>query len=210
MPEQNTNLSPDLQIGAVVLAAGESRRMGQPKMSLPWGQTTVIARVVEVLLTSGLTEISVVTGGWHEFVERSLNHLPVGTVFNPQYTNNDMAHSLNIGLATLNETIQAVLVVLGDQPQIEVETVQILIEVYRETGAQLIVPSYNHRRGHPWLVGRRLWTDLLLLQPPATLREFLNDHADQIHYVSLATASVLKDLDTPDEYERQRPQGPEA
>ena len=179
--------------------------MGQPKMVLPWGKTTVIARVVEVLLEAGLAEVIVVTGGSHTDVDAALQHLPVQTIFNPQYTANDMLRSLQVGLGMHHENIQATLVALGDQPQIEVNTVRALTEAYQETGPPLIVPSFQNRRGHPWLLSRSLWSTVFALHAPATLRDFLNQHRDQIHYLTVATPSILKDLDTPAEYDRERP-----
>lgn len=193
------------KIGAVILAAGQSRRMGQPKMVLPWGETTVIARVAEVLLEAGLAEVIVVTGGSYTEVETALQHLQVQTIFNPQYTNNNMLRSLQVGLGMHHENIQATLVALGDQPQIEVDTVRALAEAYQETGPPLIVPSFQNRRGHPWLVSRSLWPAVFALPAPATLRDFLNQHRDQIHYLTVTTPSILKDLDTPAEYDRERP-----
>jgi len=179
--------------------------MGQPKMVLPWGQTTVIARVAEVLLEAGLAEVIVVTGGSYTDVETALQHLPVQTIFNPQYTGNDMLRSLQVGLGKHHENIQATLVALGDQPQIEVDTVRALAEAYQETGSPLIIPSFNNRRGHPWLVSRTIWPNVFALDAPATLRDFLNQHRDQIHYLTVTTPSILKDLDTPADYDRERP-----
>ena len=194
-----------IQIGAIVLAAGQSFRMGQPKMVLPWGQTTVIARVAEVLLEAGLAEVIVVTGGSHSQVETALRHIPVHTVFNQEYADNDMVRSLQVGLGMHRENILATLVALGDQPQIETVTVRALAEAYHETGSSLIVPSFKNRRGHPWLVSRTFWPAVFALHAPATLRDFLNQHGDQIHYLTVTTPSILKDLDTPEDYDRERP-----
>ena len=207
MRSDNDTTPTQAQIGAVVLAAGESRRMGKPKMILPWGDSTVIARVCEVLLTSGILEIRVVTGGGREEVDAALQHLPVNTVFNPEYANRNMIHSLQTGIACLSENLKATLVVLGDQPQIELETVCRLVEAFQDIGAPLIIPSYQYRRGHPWLVSRSLWPEILALQPPATLRDYLNNHSAQIEYINLATPTILKDLDTPEDYARERPAG---
>ena len=192
-------------IGAVILAAGQSRRMGRPKMVLPWGRTTVIARVAEVLLAAGLAEVIVVTGGSYTDVETALQHLPVQTIFNPQYTNNDMLHSLQVGLGMHHENIQATVVALGDQPQIEIATVRSLVEAYQEIDSPLIIPSFNNRRGHTWLVSRTLWPDVFALHAPATPRDFLNQNVDRIHYITVTTPSILKDLDTPADYDRERP-----
>ena len=76
-----------MRVGAVVLAAGRSRRMGRPKMILPWGETTVIGQVVNVLLAAGVDDLLVVTGGAREDVESALVDMPVRTIFNPDFAN---------------------------------------------------------------------------------------------------------------------------
>jgi molybdenum cofactor cytidylyltransferase len=192
-------------IAAVVLAAGLSRRMGQPKMVLPWGNTTVIGRVVQTLIDAGLSQILVVTGGARNRVEDALRDLPVRTVNNPRYEQDHMAFSLQVGLSNLPKEVDAALIVLGDQPQVETCVVKTILETYTEAPAPLIVPSYRMRRGHPWLIERSLWKAVWALKPPQTLRDFMNAHAGQIRYLEFETASVLSDLDTPSDYERQRP-----
>ena len=190
-------------IGAVVMAAGRSQRMGRPKMVLPWGGTTVIGQVVDVLLTSGVGDVVVVTGGAREHVESVLGGLPVRIIYNPDYANGEMARTLQVGLSAMEEGIEAALVVLGDQPQIEQTVVETVIAAF-EQGSHLVVPSYQMRRGHPWLVARSLWDDLLGLRPPKTLRDFLNIHTSDIHYVNADTPSIIQDLDTPEDYHRFR------
>ncbi|MEW5872119.1 MAG: nucleotidyltransferase family protein [Chloroflexota bacterium] len=198
-------------IGAVILAAGLSQRMGRPKMTLPWGRRTVIGQVVSVMARAGVEEVRVVTGGAREQVEAALHDLrmaaaSIQTVFNPRFAEDHMLLSLQTGLASLPEDVQAALVALGDQPQVQVEVVQAVIQAYQETGAALVVPSYQMRRGHPWLIERGLWEKVLALHPPHTLRDVLNQNAAQIHYLPVETDTVLRDLDTPQEYASQRPQ----
>jgi len=189
-------------IGAVVLAAGRSQRMGRPKMTLPWGDTTVIGQVVRVLLSSAAAEVIVVTGGNSEGVEAALNNLPVRTIFNPDYANGEMLLTLQLGLAMLSDEMEAALVVLGDQPQIDEVVVQSLITNYVNGTHSLVVPSYQKRRGHPWLIARQLWKTLLDLRPPASMRDFLNQHVADLHYVNVNTPAILQDLDTPEDYQR--------
>ncbi len=191
-------------IGAVVLAAGRSQRMGRPKMVLPWGETTVIGRVVEVLLASGVEDIVIVTGGARKEVESALAGYPLRIVYNPDYADGEMTRSLQVGLYALGTRVEAALVVLGDQPQIEQTVLEAVIGAY-EQGSQLVVPSYQIRRGHPWLVARSLWDSLLELRSPETLRDFLNDYASEIVYLDVDTPSIIQDLDTPDDYHRFRP-----
>jgi molybdenum cofactor cytidylyltransferase len=193
-------------VAAVVMAAGCSSRMGQPKMVLPWGDTTVIGRVVWVLSQVGIQPIVVVTGDARSQVETALSASGAQLVFNPYFARQEMLVSLKIGLGVLGEDVEAALVVLGDQPQIELDVVLSILERYRSRRAALVVPSFHMHRGHPWLVERRLWRAIFDLDPASTLRDLLNRHADQIDYLNVETPSVLQDLDTPEDYQRQRPQ----
>jgi molybdenum cofactor cytidylyltransferase len=93
----------------------------------------------------------------------------------------------------------------GDQPQIQVGSVQVILQEYESTGASLIVPSYQMRRGHPWLVARELWNEILEMRSPESPREFLNRHAKEIKYINVNTPSILADLDTPEDYLKSRP-----
>jgi molybdenum cofactor cytidylyltransferase len=202
MPMGNQN---EQSVAAVVLAAGRSRRMGQPKMILPWGDTTVIGRVVGVLHQAAIQRVVVVTGGARRQVEAALSGSAVKLVFNPRFAQEEMLVSLQLGLRALENDAAAALVVLGDQPQIKVEVVQLILDRYRARQAPLVVPSFQMRRGHPWLVEHRLWKSILELRSDCTIRDFLNQCADQIDYLMVDTSSVLQDLDTPKDYQRQRP-----
>jgi molybdenum cofactor cytidylyltransferase len=192
-------------IGAVVLAAGQSRRMGSSKMVLPWGKTTVIAQVVGVLLQCPIEAIVVVTGGAADEVQAALQGLPVTLVHNPNFNHSEMIDSLRIGLRAMSTSIQTALVALGDQPQIRAEVVAQLAARRTQAQTTLLVPSYHMRRGHPWLVDRCHWAELYDLPPAETLRGFLSAHAREIDYVLVDTPSVLSDLDTPEAYQRSRP-----
>lgn len=192
-------------IAAVVLAAGESTRMGRPKMVLPWGETTVVGRVVQVLSQSGVEQIVVVTGGAQERVEEALQGFPVRCVFNPRYTQDEMLLSLRTGLSALPSQYQAAMVALGDQPQIETYVVQSLLEKFRQSGSAMVIPSYKMRRGHPWILAQGLWETVYALPAGATMRDLIRKHAGQIAYLEVDTPSILRDLDTPEEYRRQRP-----
>ena len=101
--------------------------------------------------------------------------------------------------------VEATLIGLGDQPQIQESSVRLICETYREYRSGLIVPSFQMRRGHPWLVTRRLWNEILELQPPESPRDFLNKHAGEIRYVNVDTRSILADLDTPEDYRKAHP-----
>ena len=105
----------------------------------------------------------------------------------------------------LREQAQAVLIGLGDQPQVQQKSVRAISDAYEATASSLIVPSFQRKRGHPWLVARPLWDELLTLKPHRTPRDFLNDHSDEIQYVDVDNATILADLDTPEDYRKSHP-----
>jgi molybdenum cofactor cytidylyltransferase len=191
---------------AVVLAAGCSTRMGRPKLVLPWGNTTVIGQVVTTLMQAGVTEIVVVTGGARAEVEAALAGFPVRMVFNARYQEDAMLLSLQVGLRTLKKSqSEGALIILGDQPHLKGEVLQGLLAAYTARRAPLVVPSFQYRRGHPWVLERSLWAAALGAAPSTTLRDFLNQHAAQIEYVNVDNDSILNDLDYPEDYARLHP-----
>lgn len=192
-------------ISAIVLAAGQSKRMGEPKMLLPWGSTSVLAHVIEILGKSEITEIVVVTGAEGARIQESISGYNVGIVFNENYTNDDLLSSIQRGISVQRPETQAALICLGDQPQVQERTVQVVCEAFHKTQGKLVVPSYQMRRGHPWLVARELWKELLAMKSPQTPRDFLNKHAKEIEYVNVESPSVVEDLDTPEDYLRFKP-----
>ncbi|HSL28472.1 MAG TPA: nucleotidyltransferase family protein [Anaerolineales bacterium] len=192
-------------IAAVILAAGQSRRMGQPKLVLPWGKLTVIEHVITVFQSAGIEDILVVTGGARQQVENLLQSYSIRFIHNEEYENGEMLSSLQRGLRNMKSETWATLVGLGDQPQVQKSTVRLVTETYRQNRSALVVPSFEKRRGHPWLVARPLWEELMSLRQPASPRDFLNNHSAEIDYVNVDTASILTDLDTPRDYDQFRP-----
>ncbi|MGE5073118.1 MAG: nucleotidyltransferase family protein [Anaerolineae bacterium] len=187
-------------ISALVLAAGQSKRMGRPKMSLPWADTTVLGRVIEVCKTAGVPDVLIVTGADRAAVEDIATRAGARTVFNPAFADQEMLGSLQIGLRAMTAETEAIVMALGDQPQIQESTVRSILERYQREHPALIVPSYRMRRGHPWLLARPLWSGILEMRAPLTARDFLRAHERDITYVDVETPTVLMDLDTPQDY----------
>jgi molybdenum cofactor cytidylyltransferase len=180
--------------------------MGQPKMLLPWGEHNVIRQVTTTVLGNGVTTPIIVTGRSAEEVRLSLHDLPVRFAHNPAYETTEMLESLQAGMRCLPQEADAFLVVLGDNPQIEGQTIRQICREFFTRDLALIIPSHQYRRGHPWLIRKNLWPELLAMPATDTLRLFLNRHAQDIHYLNVDTPSILMDLDTLDEYHRQKPE----
>lgn len=186
-------------ISAIVLAAGKSTRMGRQKMLMPWGDTTVLGKVVQTLRNSEVKEIILVA---NPEVSARLTDCGLRIALN---STGEMLTSLQLGLQALNPSAQAALICLGDQPQMEERSVRAVCEAFLNGKPNLVAPSYRMRRGHPWLAARPLWEEILQMRPPETPRDFLNRHADEIEYVEAGTPSIFADLDTPEDYLQSKP-----
>jgi len=194
-------------IAAVLLAAGESRRMGRPKLTLPWGNGgSMISQVVSRFREAGADPLLVVTGGDREEVERALQRAGAQCLLNPTYRQGGMLSSIKVGLRRLQDgDAEAAMVAPADLPSLSVATLRSLLDHRRRSGADLIVPSYEMRRGHPVLIGRDLWQEVLDLPDGETLRDFLRRRPGSIDCVVVEDAGVIQDIDTPEDYERGAP-----
>jgi molybdenum cofactor cytidylyltransferase len=194
-------------LGAVVLAAGHSRRMGRFKLLLPWQGGTVIGQVVTTLAQAGVDQILVVTGNRAEDVALALPAGHMRAVLNPRWAEGEMLSSIQTGLAALSseeDPVAAALLCLGDQPQMQVATVVALAVAGAATEwKRLVVPSYQMRSGHPILLPRWIWPAVLAAQDH--LRSVMAAHRADIDYVTVDTPTILADLDTPEDYAREGP-----
>jgi molybdenum cofactor cytidylyltransferase len=188
-----------MSISAIIAAAGKSVRMGQQKMLMPWGNTTVLGKVIETLQAAGIEDITLVTNS--TIALQTTNYkLPI--VLND---GGEMLGSIQLGLQAQKPSAEATLICLGDQPQVEEGSVRRVCDSFRENKSSLVVPSYQMRRGHPWLIARELWDEVLQLRAPKSMRDFLNAYKNDIFYVEYDSPSILQDLDTPADYLKYKP-----
>jgi len=205
---ENPALEVRRRVAAIVLAGGLSRRMNQPESSkvlLPWdGGRPIIRVITDRLKRMRLDDVVVVTGHVAAKVRAALTEEPVRFAYNPDYREGDMLSSLQTGLRALGPEIGAALIVLGDQPQLDARIVMQIITAYSEGKGKIVAPSYMRRRGHPILIDRQFWPELLALPPGAAPRDVINAHADQTAYIVVDTDTVLRDIDTPEDYKEAR------
>jgi molybdenum cofactor cytidylyltransferase len=190
-------------IAAVILAAGRSRRMGRPKMSLPWKDgTTLIAHMVSIFQDADAEPIVVVAGENCVIVEELLRGLEVNILANPETTDAEMLDSVKIGLKSLDiKIVEAVLIMPGDHPLLLPSTVCALCAAWRGRLDRIIAPSFGGRRGHPLLIPNALWPEILALGEGVSLRDFLNRYEADIEYLVVEDPGVRFDVDTPEDYE---------
>ncbi len=193
------------RVTAVVLAAGESKRMGRSKQLLPWGTTTVLGQTIRVLQRSAVNEVIVVSGAHAEAIEAEVAPFGVKAIYNERFATGGMISSLQTALDQLPENRAAVLVMLADQPMIESLTIDTVIQAYWENRGELIAPVFAGRRGNPVLFGRSYFRELLSLPGGSAPREILRRHEQDLTLVAVESDSILHDIDREADYERWRP-----
>lgn len=197
-------------IAAVILAAGSSTRMGQPKLLLPWKDKTVIWEVISTLAVSGIREINIVIQKKQDELFDHLQLLsldyPLRIIFNISFHCEDMLTSIQLGLNGVSSSFDAALITLGDQPFLHEKVVRMVAAKYMESNPDIIIPSHQVHRGHPWLIARRMWSQFLDLKFPLTPRDFLIANEHKIMYIPVEDPYILLDIDTPEDYEKYRPE----
>ena len=187
------------RVRAVILAAGESSRMGRPKLLLPWGNSTVLGQTIRNVQESEVFDSLVVTGAQAEAITRVAGEMGVPALFNQQYAVAEMLSSLQTAVSQLPGDIDAVLVVLGDQPLVVPKVINQILHAYWQGKGDIIAPQYRSRRGNPVLIDRRYFKDLLSLPPGSAPRDLLRKYP--VHHVEVASQSVLLDIDEPADYD---------
>jgi len=187
---------------AIVLAAGESRRMGDLKPLLPYGGGTVIQAVVRALQASPVRHVVVVVGHRAEEISANLAGTSAECVFNPRFAEG-MLSSIRTGLTAAPEETEWFVIALGDQPALKPALVAALVRAAQERGKGIVVPSYGGRRGHPLVIHASLRQEIAELDPALGLRELLRRHPEAVHHVVVGDEAVLADMDTPEDYRRE-------
>jgi molybdenum cofactor cytidylyltransferase len=187
-------------VTGIVLAAGLSTRMGQPKQLLPLGGRTVVQLVVEALVGQ-VDRVVVVVGHRADEVAEALAGYPVACVANPEYRTG-MLSSVQIGIRAAAGA-SAFLICLGDQPGVSGQTIASLLAAARAAGKGIAVPCHAGRRGHPVLLSSAYAAQILSLGPGQGLNAVTHRHPEDTLEVPLQDQLILQDLDTPADYQRE-------
>jgi molybdenum cofactor cytidylyltransferase len=180
--------------------------MGEAKQLLRIGGQTVLERTIENVRGTGVEEIVLVLGFFAEEIQRELPAALLDglkVVVNQQYEQG-MASSLRKGLSTVSPQSEAALIVLADQPFVHPETMNQIIERYRGTDAEIVIPFHNGQRGNPVLLGRSVFPEAMAVQGDTGFRPLFGKHANDIARVDVDDAGILLDIDERADYERAR------
>jgi len=186
-------------IWAIILAAGESTRMKTPKMVLPFGKSTIIETVISNVVASDADKMVVVLGSWREEILQVIGKHTINSCFNENYRQG-MLSSVQCGLRFIPGAFRGMLICPGDQPMVDKGIINMVISAFKSTGKGIVIPTHEKKRGHPVMIDSKYYDEILNLKPAETLKRIMDDHPDDIEEVETGVPSVLKDIDTPDDY----------
>lgn len=192
-------------VSAILLGAGQSKRMGMNKLLLPWGKKTVFEHCLGALLRSKIKELIVVLNNQSEAMRRQLEKSSilesrkVKVKINPHYKRG-MSTSIRKGIRGMDPGSDGILIALGDQPFLSTKTVNALIRAFDEGKGEIIVPSYRGKRGHPVIFHRRFEDELLKLKGDMGGKSILGKYPTSVKAVQVRSEGVIKDIDTWQDY----------
>jgi molybdenum cofactor cytidylyltransferase len=194
-------------IAGLILAAGESRRMGRDKALLTYHGRTFLETIIQNLRKSEIEQIAVVLGHHADQIRSAVNLSGVRVVVNPHYEDGQTS-SLQIGLATLAAASpEAILLCLVDHPAISAEIILEIKERFESTRPPVIIPTFQGQRGHPVLISQAIVPELLALRPQEGADTTIRKYRAVTQFVEVAEDSILLDVDNPAAYERlERPE----
>lgn len=183
-------------VAAILLAAGQSRRMGAFKPLLPFGNKTVIQSCIDYLREGGAETIVTVLGHRANDIRESISNVTIAINADP---NSEMGASIAVGIQALPETTKAVLIALADHPAIPASVVSKVIEQWQR-GARVVIPTWQSRGGHPVLVDLTFQNELLNLDATGGLRALFAAHANDVKRLPVDSPFIARDMDTWDDY----------
>ena len=187
-------------VSGLVLAAGASTRLGQPKQLLPFGGTTLLGHVVgEARAAQALDEVIVVIGGAAAEVRRQVDLAGATIVENPEFADG-CSTSYRTGISALDARAEAVVILLGDQPGVERAVIDTVADEWRRTRDRIMLASYRGREGHPLIFARPLFDRLVELRGDKAAWKIVDAHRDGIRAVPIDRAHP-RDVNTWEEYE---------
>jgi molybdenum cofactor cytidylyltransferase len=189
----------DKKVAAIILAAGQSRRMGGPNKLLAEVRGKPLVRIVaEHVLASRARPVIVVTGHQRDKVEAALRGLDLRFVHNADFANG-LGTSLRKGIGEVPAECAAAVICLGDMPHVDADLIDRLIGGFdSEKNALVVVPTIDGKRGNPVLWSRRFFPDLMAIEGDVGARHLIGRYSEAVAEVPVAGRAALTDIDTPE------------
>ncbi len=188
-------------LAGLILAGGASTRMGAPKPIMPWGDKTFLQAIIEKMNVAGVEPVAVVLGAHFTEANEHCRSFGAQPIFHREWALGQFS-SLQAGISGLlnvkidNEKKRSVMVALADQPHISSQVFSEVTEVYKNFPDKLIIPTFQERRGHPYVIPADLFSSLLALPASSITRDFLGAHQRLQMLLPVSDSGILFDIDT--------------
>lgn len=186
-------------ITAIILAAGESVRMKEPKLLLRYGGVTIIEKVLQNVKNSSINDYIVVLGAYSSEIIKATGEDISKYCFNENYKNG-MLSSVKCGITHISGGTDAVMIILGDQPMAGTSVINEVAGCYRNNNDGIVIPVFEGKRGHPVVIDLKYRNDIINLEPGRGLKGLMEEKNDDIREISIRDGSILRDIDTPEDY----------
>src|ERR1035437_10184502 len=190
---------------AIILAAGESKRMGFPKMLLPFNNKTMLETVIGNVTGSEIDNVLVVLGSGRDKLIELVEKCNVRHCYNDNYKSG-MLSSVKCGFKNMPSELEAVLVFQGDQPLISPEVINMVISAYRSSDKGIVIPAFKSKRGHPLMIDQKYRDEIEKLDDSKGLRSLSLKYPDDVLQVETDSEGILRDFDTWEEYKKETTQ----
>ena len=191
-----------VNISAILLGAGKSKRMGVDKLLLPWGRKTVLKHCFDTLFRSEVQEVVVILGIQNKGIRNLFQGWKTKVITNP-HSDKGMSTSIKKGIQSIHPSSNGILIALGDQPFLKTRTVNALIRTFGQGKDGIIIPSFRGRRGHPVIFDRRYERELLNLKGDVGGRSIIERYPEDVRVIPVKSIGVVKDIDTCQDYKER-------
>jgi len=184
---------------ALIVAAGYSSRMERFKPLLPLGKHTVIEQTIATFTAAGIENIIVVVGHNAKALHPILEKAPVTIVMNDKF-DEGMFTSIKKGVMALPQSVEGFFMMPADMPFVMPDTIKQLMTTYSEQPSDVLYPTFNHKRGHPPLIARTVFKNIIDSDGEGGLKRLLNQPEIHANHLEVADEGILLDLDTYEDY----------
>ncbi len=188
-------------ISAIILAAGKSTRMGKLKPLVRFSKQTFLETILQNFNNAGIKDVLIVLGHSADQIAKKLELPPDNFTINKNYHFGQFS-SVQAGMKNLKSNCTGVFLALVDQPQIGSNVLGKIRKNFEENPDKIIIPTYNGKRGHPPVLPKWLFHEILIANPTQKTSEIIRSHPDKVYELKIGDESILWNINTKQDLER--------
>jgi molybdenum cofactor cytidylyltransferase len=194
------------QTTAIILAAGDSSRMGQPKSLLEYQGQTFLESIIKNVQLAGLEQVFVITGKHDKQIREKIIRSGLWTYINNPHPEQGQLSSTQIGLRNVPDNTTGIIQILVDHPQVKLSTYKVIVNKALTSPDNIIIPSFKGKNGHPVYFGRKYFSELLSASIDEGARAVVHLHKNEVIRISVPDPGILQDIDLPQDYHNMKTQ----